>query len=76
MANGNFKDLSRRIASGKALRDRVFIIAKNPKYDWFQRGLAAMIYKCFGKKYFDTQKASKNYSWEPTISWRTTQTNY
>ena len=35
MAYGDFKDLSRRTTSNKILRDRGFIIAKNPKYDGF-----------------------------------------
>ena len=43
MAYEDFKDLTRRTASDKILRDKVFIIAKNPKYDGYQRGLASMI---------------------------------
>ena len=39
MAYGDFKDLKRRTASDKILRDKVFNIAKNPKYDGYQRGL-------------------------------------
>ena len=50
MAYGDFKDLKRRTASDKVLRDKTFNIAKNPKYDWYQRGLASMIYKFFDKK--------------------------
>ena len=34
----------------KALRDKAFNIAKNPKYDAEQRGLASMVYKFFDKK--------------------------
>ena len=34
----------------KFLRDKAFNIAKNPKYDGYQRGLASMVYKCFDKK--------------------------
>ena len=30
--------------------DKTFNIAKNPKYDGYQRGLASMIYKFFDKK--------------------------
>ena len=45
MAYGDFKDLTRRKASDKILRDKAFNIAKNPKYDRYQRGLAAMVYK-------------------------------
>ena len=32
------KDLARRTASDKTLRDKAFNIAKNPKYDGYQRG--------------------------------------
>ena len=50
MAYGDFKDLARRTASDKILRDKAFNIAKNPKYDGYQRGLASMVYKFFDKK--------------------------
>ena len=40
MAYGDFKDLTRRRASDKFLRDKVFNITKHPKYDGYQRGLA------------------------------------
>ena len=33
MAYGDFKDLKRRAISHKVLRDKVFNIAKNPRYD-------------------------------------------
>ena len=49
MTYGHFKDLKRRTASDKILRDKAFNIAKNPKYDGHQRGLASMIYKFFDK---------------------------
>ena len=39
MAYGDFKDLAKRTASDKVLRDKAFNIAKNPKYDGYQRGL-------------------------------------
>ena len=32
------------------LRHKAFNIAKNPKYDGYQRGLASMVYKLFDKK--------------------------
>ena len=41
MAYGNFKDLNRRTASDKILREKAFNIAKNPKYDGYQRGIAS-----------------------------------
>ena len=47
---GDFKDLARRTASDKVLRDKAFNIAKNPKHDGYQRGLASIVYKCFDKK--------------------------
>ena len=50
MAYGDFKDLTKRTASDKVLRNKTFNIAKNPKYDRYQRGLASMIYKFFDKK--------------------------
>ena len=50
MANGDFKDLKRRTFSEKVLRDKAFNIAKNPKYDGYQRGLVSMVYKFFDKK--------------------------
>ena len=49
MAYGDFKDLNRRTAADKVLRDKAFNIAKNPKYDGYQRGLASMLYKFFDK---------------------------
>ena len=50
MAYGDFKDLKRRTFSDKVLRDKAFNIAKNPKYDGYQRGLTSMVYKFFDKK--------------------------
>ena len=50
MAYGDFKDLKRRKAGDHILRDKAFNIAKNPKYDGYQRGLASMVYKFFDKK--------------------------
>ena len=50
MAYGDFKDLARRTASEKVLRNKAFNIAKNPEYDRHQRGLASMVYKYFDKK--------------------------
>ena len=50
MAHGDFKDLKRRTASDKCLRDKAFNIAKNPKYDGYQGGLTSMVYTFFDKK--------------------------
>ena len=35
MTNKNFKDLARRTASDKILRDKAFNFTKNPKYDGY-----------------------------------------
>ena len=43
MAYGVLKDLNWRTAADKALRDKVFSIAKNSNYDGYQRGLASMV---------------------------------
>ena len=49
MAYGDFKDIARRTASDKVLRDKAFNIAKNPKYDGYQSGRASMVYKLFDR---------------------------
>ena len=48
MAYGDFKDLKRKTAAD-VLRYKAFNIAKNPKYDGYQRGLASMVYTFFDK---------------------------
>ena len=50
MAYGDFKDLIRRTPSDKTFHNKVFNIAKIPKYYRYQRGLVSMVYKFFGKK--------------------------
>ena len=50
MAYGDIKYLSRRTAPDKILRDKALNIAKNPKYDGYQRGLALLVSKFFDKK--------------------------
>ena len=47
MAYGDFKDLTRRTASEKILRNKAFNIAKNKKYDGYERGLASIVYNFF-----------------------------
>ena len=54
MAYGDFKDLARRTATDKFLRDKAFNIAENPEYDGYQRGLASMVYNFFDKKTLDS----------------------
>ena len=51
MAYEDFKDLARRKTFDKFLRNKAFNIAKNPKYDGYQIGLASMVYKFFDKKF-------------------------
>ena len=43
-------DLTKRTVADKILRNKAFNIAKDPKYDGYQRGLASMVYKFFDKK--------------------------
>ena len=50
MAYGDFKNLTRRRAFAKILRDKAFNIAKNHKYDGYQCKLASMVYNFFDKK--------------------------
>ena len=49
MTYGDCKHLTKRAVSDKVLRDKAFNIAKNPKYDECQSGLASMVYRFFDK---------------------------
>ena len=60
MAYGGLKDLNRRTFADKLLRDKAFNIAKDPKYDGYQRGLALMVYKLIKKLLIKNQQ--KNYT--------------
>ena len=42
MTDRDFKDLAKRTAADKVLRNKAFKIASNQKYDGYQRGLASM----------------------------------
>ena len=42
--------IKKRTQSDKVLKQKVFEMAANPKYDGYQRGLASMVYKFFDKK--------------------------
>ena len=44
------------------MRDKAFNIAKNSKYDGYQRGLASMVYKLFDKKTSDSGIKNENMS--------------
>ena len=50
IAYEDFKDLNRRRAADKVLHYKAFNIAKNPKYNGYQRRLASRVYKFFIKK--------------------------
>ena len=50
MAYRDFKGLAKRTAVDKVSRDKEFNIAKDPKYDGYQRGLTYMVYKFSDKK--------------------------
>ena len=50
MAYEDFKDLAKRTASDKVLRSKSVNIAKNSKYDAYQRGFASIVYKSFDKE--------------------------
>ena len=50
IAYRDFKDLTRRTASDEILHDKAFSIAKYPKYDGYQCGLASMVYRLFDKE--------------------------
>ena len=60
MANGDFKDLNRRKASDKVLWYKAFNIAKNPKYDGYQRGLASLVHKFSDKKSTSGSRIANN----------------
>ena len=49
-AYSDSKDLTKRTVADKILIDKAFNIAKDPKYDSYQRGLASMVYNFFDKK--------------------------
>ena len=51
MAYADFKDLAWRTASDKLLTDEASNIAKDTKYDGYQRGLVSMVYTFFDKKF-------------------------
>ena len=49
-AYSDSKDLTKRTIADKNLKNRAFDIAKDPKYDGYQRGFASMVYKFFDSK--------------------------
>ena len=59
MAYEDFKDLPRRTSSDKLLCNKEFNFAKNPRYDDYQRGFAAFVYKVFDTKFPGSAVKSK-----------------
>ena len=49
-AYSDSKDLTKRTVADKILKNKAFDIAKDPKYEGYQRGLASMVYKFFVSK--------------------------
>ena len=60
MAYGAFKDVTRTV-SDKTLHDKAFNIAKNQKYDRYQRGIASMVYKFLIRKLLEVLLKMKIY---------------
>ena len=50
MVYGDFEDSDRTRFTNKVLLDKAPNIAKNPKCDGYQGGIASMVYKSFDKK--------------------------
>ena len=57
-AYSDSKDLTKRTVADKILKNKAFDIAKYPKYDGYQRGLASMVYKFFDSKVASPDKKS------------------
>ena len=58
MVYGDFKDLAKRTAADKVLRDKAFKVASDQNYDGYQR--ASMVYKFFDKKSSASGLANNN----------------
>ena len=58
-AYSDSKDLTKRTVADKTLKNKAFDIAKDPKYDGYQRGLASMVYKFFDSKVASPDKKSE-----------------
>ena len=48
-----------RTASNKVLHDKAFNIAKNPKYNEYERRLASLVYNCFDENSSATHKGQE-----------------
>ena len=58
-AYSDSKDLIKRTVADKVLKNKAFDIARDPKYDGYQRGLASMVYKFFELKVASPDKKSE-----------------
>ena len=57
-AYSDSKDLTKRTVADKILKNKAFDIAKDPKYNGYQRGLASMVYDFFDSKIASPDKKS------------------
>ena len=57
-AYSDSKDLTKRTVADNIKKNKAFDIAKDPKYDGYQRGLASMVYKFFDSKVGSPDKKS------------------
>ena len=57
-AYSDSKYLRKRTVADKILKNKAFVIAKDPKYDGYQRGLDSMVYKFFDSKVASPDKKS------------------
>ena len=69
MAYGLSKDLNGRTIVDEVLRGREIIIAKNTKYDVYQRGLASVVSKSFDKEIFCGKVTNENISNKGLAAW-------
>ena len=58
-AYSDSKDVTKRTVADKILKNKAFDIAKDPKYDGYQRGLGSMAYKFFDSKVASPDKKSE-----------------
>ena len=66
MTYADFKDLTRETASDKILLDKAFDIAKNQKYDGYQKGVASFVCRFIDKKTSASRARSETLSKQAT----------
>ena len=76
-ACAKYKDVENRSISDQKLKNSAYDIASNSKYNGYQRGLASMVYKCFGSKVapLDKKTMSGNGNAKPSSFERTKEFN-